>query len=258
MTTTINENNELIKKIKFGENELIISNIYPYRYDYGKGKEVLRVEISEEKATFEDIKKLEGVDTFYYYENGTLKQPYENYSADFSCQYANGIYNVELKRLDKTERLVQKLSKEIGVEDVIIDNLTLEETKDYQIDFVRKQCSAYIYKGIDVETSQGIEHFSLDETDQTNIFSLYNMQSSKGENVIYHADDKECREFTADEFNKIAIVARNYITQCTTKLNYLKSWISRSEFKQETLSIEFASDLPTDLKNHMKNIKNVN
>lgn len=241
--------NEIIKKIKFGENELEVSNLYPYRYDYGKGKEVLRIDISEEIASFEEIKKLDGnTEPIYYYESDMLKQPYEDYSADFSCQYSNGTYSVEIKRLDKTERLLRKLSEEVGVEDVIVDNLTLEESKDYQIDFIRKQCSSYIYKGIDVETSQGTEHFSLDETDQQNIFALYNVHSSNGESVIYHADGKECREFTADEFNRIAIVARKYITECTTKFNYLKTWIERSEYKIEVLSIEFTSELPEDLK----------
>lgn len=253
-TTVLEENNQIIKKIKFNDTEIIVSNIYPYRYDYGKGKEVLRIEISEENATFDDIKKLEGIETFYYYENDLLKQPYENYSADFSCQFSNGKYSVELKRLDKTERLVQKLSEQVGVEDVVIDNLTLDEAKNYQIGFVSKQCSAYIYKGIDIETSQGVEHFSLDETDQTNIFALYNTQSSQGESVIYHADGKECRVFTAEEFNKIVLAARKYITECTTKFNYLKIWINRSEYKLEVLSIEFTSTLPDDLLEQYNNI----
>lgn len=240
---------EITKKIKFGENELIVSNLYPYRYDYGKGKEVLRIDISEENASFDDVKKLDGCEEpIYYYENDMLKQPYEYYQLDFSCQYSNGTYSLELTRLNETERLVQKLKEEVGVEDVIVDNLTLEEAKEYQTDFVRKQCSAYIYKGIDMENTQGIEHFSLDDTDQSNIFTLYNMQSSKGQDVIYHADGKECREFTAEEFNKIALAARNYITECTTKFNYLKTWINRIEYKAEVLSVEFTSELPEDLK----------
>lgn len=238
-----------IKKIKFGENEIIVSNLYPYRYEYGKGNEVLRIDIPETSASFDDIKKLDSFEgIIYYYENDILKLPYENYSAGFSCQYQDGIYSVELKRLNETERLVQKLAKEIGVKDVIIANLTLDEAKEYQIDFVAKQCSESIYKGIDTETSLGVEHFSLDDTDQSNILALYNMQSSIGQNVIYHADGKECREFGAVEFNKIAIEAREYITACTTKFNYLKAWINRSESKEEVLSIEFISELPEDLK----------
>lgn len=237
------------KKIKFGENELIVSNLYPYRYEYGKGNEVLRIDITEMNASFDDIKKLDGFEgIIYYYENDMLKQPYENYSAGFSCQYQDGTYSVELKRLNETERLVQKLAKEAGVKDVIIANLTLDEAKEYQIDFVGKKCSECIYRGIDIETSLGIEHFSLDDTDQSNILALYNMQSSIGQNVIYHADGKECREFGAVEFNKIAIEAREYITVCTTKFNYLKVWINRCKSKEEVLSIEFTSELPEDLK----------
>lgn len=248
-TTILNNSDKLIKKIKFGDNELIVSNVYPYRYDYGKGNEVLRIDIPENNASFDDVKELDGLEEpIYYYENDILKQPYEHYSADFSCQYSNGIYSVELKRLNETERIVRKLKEEVGVEDVIIDNLNLDEAKDYQIDFIRKQCSAHIYKGIDVETSQGIEHFSLDETDQSNIFTLYNMQSSKEQGVIYHADGKECREFTSEEFNRIAVAAREYITECTTKFNYIKTWINRSESKEEVLSVEFISELPEDLK----------
>lgn len=244
-----------IKKIKFGENEFIISNLYPYRYEYGKGNEVLRIDIPETSASFDDIKKLDGFEeTIYYYENDILKQPYEHYSIGFSCQYQNGTYSVELKRLNETERLVQKLAEEIGVKDVIIANLTLDEAKEYQIGFIGKQCREYIYDGINVETSLGVEHFSLDNTDQSNILALYNMQSSIGQNVIYHADGKECREFGAVEFNKIAIAARNCITKYTTRFNYLKAWINRSESKAEVLSVEFTSELPEDLKEAYSNV----
>ena len=226
----------------------LVSNLYPYRYDYGKGNEVLRIDIPETSASFDDIKKLDGFDEpIYYYENDMLKQPYEHYSVDFSCQYQNGTYSVELKRLNETERLVKKLAEEIGIQDIIIANLTLDEVKEYQIDFAGKQCREYIYDGIDVETSLGVEHFSLDDTDQSNILALYNMQSSNGQSVIYHADGKECREFSAEEFNKIAIVARNHITVCTTRFNFLKTWINRSESKEEVLSVEFSSGLPEDL-----------
>ena len=239
-TPAMNQDNQIIKKIKFGDSELVVSNLYPYRYDYGKGKEVLRIEILDSNASFDDIKKLDGnEDPIYYYENDTLKLPYEGYVYDFSCQYSEGKYSIELKRMDKTERLVQKLSEKVGVEDVIIDNLNLEETKTYQIGFIQKQCSETIYKGIDVETSLGVEHFSLDETDQS--------KSSSGDSVIYHADGKECRVFTSEEFNDIAIAARNYITKCTTKYNYLKQWVQRSQYKMEVLSIEFTSELPDDL-----------
>ena len=243
------EENTMIKKIKFGDNEIIVKSLYPYRYDYGKGKEVLKITISEDDASFDDIKKLKGFeDPIYYYEADNLKQPYEYYSVDFSCQYSNGEYSVELTRLSETDRLLRKMQDQLGVEDVIIDNLSLEETKNYQIDFVGKQCSSYIYLGIDIPRSDGvIEHFSLDETDQNNIFSLYQTQSSNGQNVIYHADGQECRVFTAEEFNNLAILARKYITICTTKFNYLKIWINRSIYKQEVLSIEFTSTLPDDL-----------
>ncbi len=100
------------KKLVVNKNEINIESIYPYRYDYGKGKEVLRIQISENSHTFEEIKSVLK-DCKYiiaYYEDEALKIEYENYSVDFNSQYQDGVYNIEITRLSQQEQDIEALN----------------------------------------------------------------------------------------------------------------------------------------------------
>ena len=37
----------MAKEIKIGEQKLTVTEAYAYRYDYGRGKEVLRIRVAE-------------------------------------------------------------------------------------------------------------------------------------------------------------------------------------------------------------------
>jgi hypothetical protein len=109
------------KQLKVNDVVISVANTYPYRYDYGKGKQVLRIEIKEEECTFEKIKEVlkNCTSTIQYYESETdkdftLKNEYENYSQEFNCQYENGIYSVEITRLSDTEQDIKALSSAVG------------------------------------------------------------------------------------------------------------------------------------------------
>lgn len=104
--------NEVIKQIKVNDVLLTVVDLYPYRYDYGKGKEVLKIRISEENHSFEEIKGLlkACIYPIEYLENDVLKNVYENYSVDFNCQYNNGIYSVEITRKSQQEQDIEALN----------------------------------------------------------------------------------------------------------------------------------------------------
>lgn len=116
------------KKIKFGNTEIIVKNVYPFKYS--SGKVVLRVSASEadtDEATLKllktntaPIKYYETVDTVDEDGNVTegtefvLKNTYEGYeSGEYVSSYANGVYEAEVTRLGETEKAVKQNTADI-------------------------------------------------------------------------------------------------------------------------------------------------
>lgn len=116
------------KKIKFGNTEIIVKNVYPFKYS--SGKVVFRVSASEadtDEATLKllktntaPIKYYETVDTVDEDGNVTegtefvLKNTYEGYeSGEYVSSYANGVYEAEVTRLGETEKAVKQNTADI-------------------------------------------------------------------------------------------------------------------------------------------------
>lgn len=79
--------------------ELEVISLAPYAYMGGKGEKTLQIKVAAEVAGFDVLKELfDGVtDSIKYYENEELKCEYNGYSS-FECQYANGVFSIELKK----------------------------------------------------------------------------------------------------------------------------------------------------------------
>ena len=116
-------------------------------------------------------------------------------------------------------------------------------------------CNAAIVAGMDVATTQGKEHFSLQETDQINLTTAYNAVVSGAEQYPYHADGKLCRMFTADEIKSISAASIQHKMYHTTLCNHLLTWARRAETEEELDGITYTADgLPEDLAKNMAQI----
>lgn len=95
------------KQLKIGSKIINVEQVYPFRYDYGKGKEVLRIDVLDTIHSFEDLLILKDCTTdIGYIEDDVLKITYYNYSMDFNCLYNNGKFNIEITRKsDETIRI---------------------------------------------------------------------------------------------------------------------------------------------------------
>ena len=69
--------------IVINNQELEVLSLTPYVYMGGKGEKTLQIKVSAEVAGFDTLKE--------------FKCEYEGYSS-FECTYANGVFNVELKK----------------------------------------------------------------------------------------------------------------------------------------------------------------
>ena len=114
---------ETRKKIKFGDTEILVTNVYPFMYS--NGKIVLRVsalEANTDEATLKLLKDNQGVveqweQTVTTNDDGTvvegeweLKMTHENYtSGDYTSSYTNGEYSCEVTKLSKYDIQLKQL-----------------------------------------------------------------------------------------------------------------------------------------------------
>ena len=133
------------------------------------------------------------------------------------------------------------------------DPVSLEDKRAAKHAEVSAASEAAIYAGMDVETTQGTEHFSLTEKDQINLTTAKNAVDKGAAAYPYHADDARCRIFTADEINAISQASIAHIIYHTTYCNHLFEWIRRAD-AAELAGITYGAELPDDLAAHMQEI----
>ena len=152
-------------------------------------------------------------------------------------------------------------NEELAKREAYNGEVTVEEVPDDRpLDMIRSEkmkelstsCNAAITAGMDVETTQGTEQFSLQETDQINLTTALSAVQSGAAGYPYHADGQLCRLFTAEEIQAIAAASVKHKLYHTTLCNHLLTWARRAETREELSSITYAADgLPEDLAANM-------
>ena len=139
-----------------------------------------------------------------------------------------------------------------GIDELFLNNRPLDEIRADKLAELSASCNAAITDGMDVETTQGTEHFSLQETDQINLTTALSAVQSGAAGYPYHADGQLCRLFTAAEIQAIAAASVRHKLYHTTLCNHLLTWARRAETKEELAGITYAADgLPEDLAANM-------
>lgn len=135
------------------------------------------------------------------------------------------------------------------------DNRLFEEIQIEKLSSLSETCNQTIVAGMDVETTEGIEHFSLEETDQINLTAALSAIEQGAKGYPYHADKKLCRMFTAVELKAIAKKATAHKLYHTTLCNHLLILARRATTPAELDKITYSADcLPPDLAENMKKI----
>ena len=131
----------------------------------------------------------------------------------------------------------------------------LEELRAAKEDELSAACNAAIVAGMDVETSQGAEHFSLQETDQINLTTALSAVQAGAAGYPYHADGQLCRMFSAAEIQAIAQASIEHKLYHTTLCNHLLTWARRAETAEELAGIAYTAEgLPEDLAANMAQV----
>ena len=135
------------------------------------------------------------------------------------------------------------------------DNRPFDEIQTEKLSNLSEICNQTIVAGMDVETTEGIEHFSLEETDQINLTTAFSAIEQGAKGYTYHADKKLCRMFTAVELKTIAEKATAHKLYHTTLCNHLLILARRATTTAELDKITYSADcLPPDLAENMKKV----
>lgn len=160
----------------------------------------------------------------------------------------DGIYQYKLVGTTPIER---------SEEEIAAERETKNFTKNQQDKLVALSiaCNQAITNGMDVETTEGTEHFSLEETDQINLTTALSAIEQGAKGYPYHADKKLCRMFTAVELKIIAEKATAHKLYHTTLCNHLLILARRATTTAELDKITYSADcLPLDLTENMKKV----
>ena len=135
------------------------------------------------------------------------------------------------------------------------DERTLDVIRADKLAELSAACNTAITAGMDVETTQGTEHFSLQETDQINLTTALSAIQNDSVSYPYHADGQLCRLFSAKEIQDIAEASIKHKLYHTTLCNHLMTWVRRTKDKKELADIKYSiENLPQDLKQNMMDI----
>lgn len=183
-------------------------------------------------------------------------------------KFANKIYECVKAEKNQTTAILYLINGDIiefaGVNDWNLfsiedgkewSNQTFEIVQTEKLIDLSKACNQAIITGMDVETTEGVEHFSLEETDQINLTTALSAIEQGAKGYPYHADKKLCRMFTAVELKAIAEKATAHKLYHTTLCNHLLILARRATTTAELDEITYSADcLPLDLAENMKKI----
>lgn len=99
---------------------------------------------------------------------------------------------------------------------------------------ISNACEEAITAGFDYHG----EHYSMTLEDQSNMLSLLS-SAENGSSVIYHADGKECREYTSSEFIDLFNEANKYKEEQMVYCNLLMRQIEQMEYVIDIMSVTY-------------------
>ena len=122
---------------------------------------------------------------------------------------------------------------------------TLAELQSAKKQEISQACERIIYSGVDVTFKGGsVEHFSLTEHDQLNLFGKQVQLAAGAEQLEYHSDGQPCRYYSTADMQTIITAAMQHVSYHTTYCNAVNMWIAGCESAEEVQAIYYGEDVP--------------
>lgn len=160
--------------------------------------------------------------------------------------FLNSEKNIEqLKTLLPKEELEKILSvwgnKSFIENETPLQGKQLIAAQNKVIDKMKEKCTNTIVKGIEYDG----EKYSFEITDQLNLSRLANQAKEGKERVIYHANGKTCRLYSAQEIINLNDAMENFIEYHTTYFNGLKDYIKSLNYQSEIAKVYYGMSIPS-------------
>lgn len=155
----------------------------------------------------------------------------------------NYLPDSDIGKLQKQMEYVKtRLDKVAPVEK---DPETIEECKSVKKQEISESCEKIIYDGISVTLLDGsVEHFSLTDHDQLNLFGKQAQLAAGVDQLEYHADGQPCRYYSVSDMQAIIDAAMWHVSYHTTYCNAINMWIADCQTAEEVQAIFYGADVP--------------
>lgn len=128
---------------------------------------------------------------------------------------------------------------------------TLEDVKAMKLQEIGMACEQTIYAGVDVALPAGVEHFSLTEKDQINLFGKQAQMAAGAERFEYHQDGHPCRYYTKEEMQMVINTTFSFVTYHTTYCNALNIWVKELEDVDAVHAVVYGCEVPEEYQNEV-------
>lgn len=128
---------------------------------------------------------------------------------------------------------------------------TLEDVKAMKLQEIGMACEQTIYAGVDVALPAGVEHFSLTEKDQINLFGKQAQMVAGAERFEYHQDGHPCRYYTKEEMQMVINTTFSFVTYHTTYCNALNIWVKELEDVDAVHAVVYGCEVPEEYQNEV-------
>lgn len=132
-----------------------------------------------------------------------------------------------------------------------VEDLSLEDARKAKYKEIASACEQTIYAGVDVSTSSGVEHFSLTEKDQINLFGKKMQLLAGAEKLEYHEDGQPCKYFSAADMQNVIERAMFFVSYNTTYCNALNMWIKSVTKPGDLDQIKWGAKVPEEFQNEV-------
>ena len=134
-------------------------------------------------------------------------------------------------------------------------NPTLAELQVAKKAEVAAACEQAIYRGVSVTLADGnMEHFSLTEHDQLNLFGKQSQLVAGAEQLEYHADGQPCRYYSASDMQSIIQAAMWHVSYHTTYCNAINMWIAGCQDPEDVTEIFYGADVPEEYRSEVLDV----
>lgn len=174
--------------------------------------------------------------------DGTVTPKYDSMPASDLLQLQKAIDDAKQETLAQVSSLTSRLD-EVAPEEK--EPETLDEWKDAKKEEIGKKCSDTIYNGVDVTLTDGtVEHFSLTDHDQLNLFGKQVQLAAGAEQLEYHSDGQPCKYYSTADMRLIIAAAMQHVSYHTTYCNAVNMWIAGCETAEEIQKIHYGAEIP--------------